>query len=532
MADLKRLKLILILLIFFNLSVNAQINKIIIDTSVTFQEIESFTASDAWSTNFVGKYWDEKQKNQIAKYLFSQNFDINGNPEGIGLSLWRVNLGAGTLEQDDADILPYHRRAESYMTKDGKSYDWKKCSGQQYFMQKAKEYGCNNFLLFSNSPLVQYTKNGKGWSAADNEANIKPDSYGRYASYLADVASHFINEKKWNISYISPINEPQVRWISPRQEGSPWKNSEMKKMFIELDKALYNKNLNTVKILVGESSALNNLYASSPSLTERFTESEAPHKQISTFFDPESKNYIGDLKSIPAVISADSYHSHKTNHILKETREKVKKECEKYGLSFYQSEWCLLPDSKLPMDGFSSDWTADNFADIQTALLLGRLVYGDLVYAGAKSWGYWKGMEINGNHALISLFPDNNNLMDGGFVSTNKLLWALGNYSFFIRPGYIRISLQGAEDPDTLVASAYMSPDHSRIIAVFVNSSFDNMQINISLLNKLNKKVKNISYYRTDERTDLANIHIPGKFSKKKEFIIPSRSLVTMVFDL
>ena len=526
----KRAVLLGSMLVFFAFPSFSQVRKITINASKKFQEIESFTASDAWSGNFVGKYWNEKQKEQIAEWLFSQQYDISGNPEGIALSMWRVNLGAGTLEQDSADIMPVQRRAESFLAGDGPSYDWGKCAGQQYFMQKATEYGCNNFLLFSNSPLVQYTKNGKGWSYSDNEANIKPDCYSKYAAYLADVSQYFEEKKAWHIAYISPVNEPQVKWNKPAQEGSPWKSSEMKSLFVELDKALSTNYLADVKILVGESAGLDYLYETSAFLTERFSKSDAPDNQIKTFFDPQSSNYIGDLKHIAPVISGHSYRSDKTNEDLKATREKVKNETEKYGISFHQTEWCMLPGLKLPIDGFTSDWQPDNYSGIQPALLLGRLIYGDFVYAGAKSWGYWKGMEVNGNHALVSLFPADGDLKKGGFVRTNKLLWALGNYSFFIRPGYIRIDLQGADDLDTLVASAYLAPDNSRIVAVYVNSSFEMLPVNISFLHGWNEKAQKVSIYKTDDRTDLANMVVAEKFLPDAEYLIPPRSLVTMVF--
>ncbi len=518
-------------LLFLAFPAVSQIREIRIDPSEICQTIENFAASDAWSGNFVGQYWDEKQKGQIAEWLFSREFDLSGNPAGIGLSMWRVNLGAGTLEQDSADIVPFQRRAESFMTKDGQSYDWRKCAGQQYFMQKAVEYGCNNFLLFSNSPLVQYTKNGKGWSSSDHEANIKPDCYGRFAGYMADVADYFKEKKGWHIAYISPVNEPQVDWTTPRQEGSPWRNSEIKKLIVELDKALSGRNLNDVKILFGESSSLQALTGTIPSLNQRFPEEEAPDKQIEVFFDPESPYYVGNLKSVPPIIAGHSYGSHKTNRELKETREKVKTETTKYGIGFHQSEWCMLPGLKPPMDGFTQDWEPENYAGIQPALLLGRLVYGDMVFAGAKAWGYWKGMEVNGNHALVSLYPTGGDLLKGGIIRTNKLLWALGNYSFFIRPGYIRIGLRGAEDLDTVVASAFMAPDKSRIVIVFVNSSFTMAPARISFLRGWNKKVKKVAAFRTDDRTDLVNVFLPEKFSPKEEYNIPARSLITMVFD-
>ena len=95
-----------------------------IDTTKQFQTIDSFTASDAWSGNFIGKFFDADKKEQLAKWLFSQKFGEDGSPEGIGLSLWRVNLGGGTWEQEGADIVPIQRRAESFLTKDGTKYDW------------------------------------------------------------------------------------------------------------------------------------------------------------------------------------------------------------------------------------------------------------------------------------------------------------------------------------------------------------------------------------------------------------------------
>lgn len=506
----------------------SQVRNIEIDPSAKYQEIEHFTASDAWSGNFVGMHWDEGEKQQIAQWLFSQKTDASGNPEGIGLSLWRVNLGAGTLEQDNADIVPFQRRAESFRTKDNRGYDWGKCSGQQYFMQKAVEYGCNNFILFSNSPLVQYTKNGRGWSSPGDSANIRPECYGDFAGYLADVAGYYL-EKGWNISYISPINEPQVDWTSPRQEGSPWRNSEIKRMFRELDRALSDRGMDNVRMMLGETSNLRQLYDETPYIRTRFGGDDTPDRQIQVFFDPNSPYYIGDLKHLPKLIAGHSYHTHSTNKQLREYRETLRQYTEKYGIDFIQSEWCLLPDVKDPMDGFETGWHRGNFAGMDVALLLGRLVYGDFVYAGAKAWGYWKGMEVNGTHALITLALKDGNIINGGYVHTNKLLWGLGNYSFFIRPGYVRIGLDGADDLDTVVGSAYQSPDQSRIVVVYVNSSYDGHAIQTSLPREISKKIKTISTYITNNNMDLAKISSGNSLNSSVG--IPARSIVTVVYE-
>ena len=41
------------------------------------------------------------ETNQIADWLFSTENDANGQPKGIGLSLWRFNVGAGSTEQGE-----------------------------------------------------------------------------------------------------------------------------------------------------------------------------------------------------------------------------------------------------------------------------------------------------------------------------------------------------------------------------------------------------------------------------------------------
>jgi hypothetical protein len=94
-----------------------------INPSVTFQEMHSFGASDAWRCQFIGKNWPVQKKEQIAEWLFSREFDNSGNPKGIGLSLWRFYLGAGSMEQGDSSgITNYWRRAECFQNPDG-TYD-------------------------------------------------------------------------------------------------------------------------------------------------------------------------------------------------------------------------------------------------------------------------------------------------------------------------------------------------------------------------------------------------------------------------
>ncbi len=137
----------------YNLSIN---------TDIAYQTIDNFGAAACWFGEGVGKHWPKAKKEEIAKLLFSKEMDPNGNPEGIGLSAWRFNIGAGTFEQgEQSGISDFRKRVECFQNRNG-TYDWSKQSGYLWLVQKAKEYGVEKLIAFSNSPPVQFTKNGLG----------------------------------------------------------------------------------------------------------------------------------------------------------------------------------------------------------------------------------------------------------------------------------------------------------------------------------------------------------------------------------
>ena len=96
-----------------------------INAGKIYQTITGFGASDCWNPSYVGKYWTNS-RDKITELLFSSEIQA-GSPKGIGLSMWRVNLGGGTAEQGDASgITDKSRRAESYLTND-LTLDWNRC---------------------------------------------------------------------------------------------------------------------------------------------------------------------------------------------------------------------------------------------------------------------------------------------------------------------------------------------------------------------------------------------------------------------
>lgn len=498
---------------------------ITIDAGTQYQTIEGFAASDCWVGQYVGKYWADSPKNTIAKYLFSQNYKPDGSPEGIGLSMWRVNLGAGTIEQGNASgIEDISRRAECFLDASG-NYDWTKQAGQQWFMQKAKEYGCEKFVLFSNSPLVNYTINGKGYSNGSGNANLQADKYDDFADYLATVAQHFIDEG-YNISHISPVNEPQWDWKDGGQEGSPWQNSEIKNLVVELNNSIQNKEINS-KILLTEAGDWTYVYAQA---------NKRAGNQINEFFNPSSASYIGDLPAVEPVIGGHSYWTETTNSTLASVRQNVKNYAQNRGIGVYQTEWSLLSETG---EGFPG--TGTDFSYMDVALYMAKVIHADLSVANVASWSYWTAMgQEKWGHKnrflLVSLSPNNpySDIMQSSTVADRATLWALGNYSFFIRPGYQRILLDGANDLNELMATAYIAPDKSKIVTVYVNMSTDTKSVRTTFLNLNDYKPIINKVYITNSSYNLRKYGSASSetYTEDREITIPARSVTTIVFEM
>ena len=496
-----------------------------INADHTIQTIQDFGASDCWTAEYVSDYFGTTEKENAARWLFSQQMDNNGNPEGIGLSCWRVNLGAGSASQGtNSNIDDETRRAECYLKEDG-SYDWTRCDGQQWFMKQAKEYGVDHFLLFSNSAPVYFTKSGK--ANTNNQSmncNLKDDCYDDFADFLATTTKHFVNEG-YHVTYIDPVNEPQFDW-KDGQEGSPWENANISNLVKELDKSIQAQQL-TTKILIPEAAKWNCLYGGN--------EARA-NNQLSAFFDSSNSTYIADLPSVAKVAAGHSYWTFRTNNDLKDVRERVRDEAAKYGVEVMQTEWSMLDAAPETSAGFPASYDAASKMDI--ALYLGKLIYCDLVYGNMTGWSYWTAFaqekwSQKNRFYLIRMNAKGDtgeesygDIKKGGTLTADKNLWVLGNYSRFIRPGYKRLEVNGADELNGLMASSWLSPDAKTLVTVLVNMSRGSRKIDLSLSGS---HVENVKTYVTDKDHDL---QYDATSSDAANMEIPARSVVTVVMSL
>ncbi|WP_165823832.1 glycoside hydrolase family 30 protein [Pseudochryseolinea flava] len=482
-------------------------NKIVVNLNEQHQKIQNFGASDAWTCQFVGQ-WPEEKRSQIADWLFSTEVDAQGKPKGIGLSLWRFNIGAGSAAQDN--ISDEWRRTPSFLLSKGK-YDWNNQPGQLWFVDAAKQRGVSKLLGFTNSPPIQFTKNGKAYSSNGEEANVAPENYLNFATFLIDVVKAF-KARGTSLDYISPFNEPQWDWTGNGQEGSPYKNTEIYAITKIFDSLLVKENLNSL-IQIGEAGKLNYLYEKADKVTRG--------DQINQFFHIQSPLYLGALEKVDRVISGHSYFTSAPVETMRDVRTKVTDAVRKASvpLEFWQSEYCILGDQE-EVKGGGKD------TGIVTALYVARLIHHDLTMANASAWHWW--LAVTAYDYKDGLIYVDKNKANGNYEDT-KLLWALGNYSRFINAGATRVTVSGdninVNNPKGLMMSAYVNPGNKELVVVAVN--YGDVDLS-SFINVEGAAVDQFKGYLTGPDAD-AKLKPLALVDSNEKVFIPKKSIVTFV---
>lgn len=470
--------------------------KYVVDPQRVYQTIDGFGASDAWSMRFVGEM-PEHIQNRVADLLFSRETDRTGAPLGIGLNIWRFNIGAGSLEQGDSSYINNGTRTDCFLQPDG-SYDWNRQHGQVAFMKKAKERGVRSFLGFLNSPPVYFTKNGLATNTGRGGTyNLKESKYSDFARFMAEVTDGLYRHHGILLEYIDPVNEPDGHWNwqGPKQEGTPATKYEIARLVRMLDGQLEQRNLAT-KIILPESSDYRCMFG---------THMTGPDRGylIQSFFCPDSaETYVGNLRHVPALIAGHSYWTNTPVEVMKRYREELNDTLNKYGTGFWQSEVCIMSNDEEIGGGHGYDRT------MKTALYVARMIHHDMVYAGARSWQWWRAVGGNYKDGLLHQYR---NEAGNDTIVDSKLLWAMGNYSRFISPGARRIEIgrpasggtedDSATDPRGVMLSAYMNPDGT-IAVVAVNYSDSAQYIDLSVAGHVGDAMPQMTVYRTSDRDE------------------------------
>jgi hypothetical protein len=127
--------------------------------------------------------------------------------------------------------------------------------------------------------------------------------------------------------------------------------------------------------------------------------------------------------------------------------------------------------------------------EIDYALWLSRIIHTDLVHGNATGWSFWTALNQStyGDHPFrfnLILYEPNTNgpsNIDGTFYDV-KNLWALGNFSRFVRPGMVRFEVLDPDYTDieaveNFMISGYMNTVSKEIVLVCINNMDENRAI-------------------------------------------------------
>lgn len=403
-----------------------------LDKDKTYQTFDGIGASGAWWAQIVGG-WDNKNengeeiRNVISRLLYSKT-------EGIGMDIYRYNIGAGSHHSGNGEYSDFARRTESFDDGEGK-YDFSHDRNAVYMMKQAVSDGASEVILFVNSPVERLTKNN--WAhLKKNQAfrtNLSRKNYLPFAKYCLDVTEHFVNEGI-PVKYLSPINEPFWIWTGG-QEGchySPRQAGRVMRTFAREMKA--RENLKGVKL-----SGLEN-------------------GDIRWF----NKSYTRNLLKYPEVrelIDSVDIHSYFLYQPLPFFNDRIK------FLNRYR-KWMdkHYPDMPVKM----SEWThmvGGKNPDMDSALHTVKIMIEDFTLLGATSWQHWIACSHYDYHdGLIYLDLEKKSF------ETTKRLYATGNFSKYIPVGAKRI--EAVSDDEDVMTVAF-AKDGKTFLIVANNSDVE-----------------------------------------------------------
>lgn len=260
------------------------------------------------------------------------------------------------------------------------------------------------------------------WMKTHNSVNnggwLKGKYYQTFADYLAQYVKIYKEEFGIDIYGISPANEPE---FAATWKSCLWSPVQMKD-FVEnyLYPTFEREGLDT-NIMVGESGFWSDSVAA-PLLKDAATTHMV---DIVT-----SHQYQGRIKDLPLA------------------REKGKR--------LWQSELC--------------DTAGKYHVEIDDAVGWGKIIHEFMTIPQANAFLYWRGAhETDSNQTLIRIDSPTS-------YTVPKRLWALGHYSRFIRPGWVRMEA-GDEPYKGMLISAYKNPVTGEFAIIIVNDDRENGHI-------------------------------------------------------
>ena len=390
---------------------------------VKHQTFEGFGTSSAWWSQHID---DEETAREIARLLYDDE-------TGLGLDIYRYNIGAGESDNPDCRIAYPERGTESFYVFNKETgeyeYDFTRDANARRMLDMAIEYGASEVILFCNSPHFSMTASGQASGGLTKYAsNLPKENYKAFVDYVLTIADWFVAQG-YPVTAISPINEPQWEWGGDwvGQEGCHYTADETVEV-LELFALEMQKRNSPYKLNGPESGELSPGY----------------YEYIDKFFESEILNEFCEYYS---------GHSYWIDNKLSVKSDVGKKFAEQYpDKKLEMSEWCELP---LKIDSTTID----------SGLYMANIIIQDLNLMNAVSWQSWTA--VNGDGLM--------EVKDGELVVYSRY-YAYKHFSGFIKQGMVRVDVMESFKEESDVASTAFT-DGEKTVIVLVNNNENSQDI-------------------------------------------------------
>ena len=453
-------------------ALNANPVEIVVWPKDTKQTIVGFGVSGAWWAQYA-ENWGTPTVNKIVKLLFNRK-------DGIGLSIYRYYIGAG----DGKLIKDPWRRSHTFEPRPGK-WNWNADKSGVEIMSKAVKEGVDSIVLMAYSPPAWMTINGSVAGGTNGGSNLKPDMYNAFAAYLVKIVKHFI-DMGFPIKWLSPVNEPQWNWgmFGKTQESCHYSPQQVVKLSLLLLSKIKENNLN-VKLEVPESA---NWILSIPYANALFG-NPTIDKNVAVFW----------LHSYWSGLSA----------------KKI----------FYDWLKMHFPDKKIGMSEYCQLIGGSRGLGMESALNMAKTIYEDLTVGNVVSWQWWLAVSKYNYHDGLLYVNFKEGKKESTSLIVSKRLWVFGNFSRFVRPGFVRV--EDETDSKALKTVSFANSSKDKIVIVVINDGNETVKANIGVRNDF--KVNVFSAFRTNKTENLKMI---SHGHLLKSFAFDPQSVTTLVLNV
>lgn len=443
----------------------------------TFQRFDGWGTSGAWWAQFVGHSAVDEQ---VAELLFDQE-------SGLGLDIYRYNIGGGEAENPNSRIWGDWTKTESFYTLNEQTgryeLDFSRDANARRMMDLAVQNGASGVILFCNSPHFSMTASGQASGGLTaNASNLPREHYQEFVDYVLAVADHFVS-LGYPVRAVSPVNEPQWGW------GGDWVGQE----------GCHYTPEETVDLL--ELFAVNMMRRHSPyalSGPENGTMAGDWFAYQQQYFQSHILNlYCGTY----------SGHSYWMDNDIKGKWLAGRRFALCFpGKKFEMSEWCELP------------CTLDS-GSIDSALYMANIIQQDLTLLNATSWQSWTavsrheetGGPINSD-TLLRVDPAYSALR------CNKRYFAYRHFTANVEPGAVRVRVRAGFSLDEVETVAFKSP--GKLTLVLINNAAVDTAV------KLDNTGDRMQVFTTDAGRNYELTHDGACLS---EVTLPANSITTVV---